>query len=320
MNRVVFVIAFIFIYACSWAQDNSATDIESFKNNKIKMQVVYEYEYVKGNPSSTGKKIQEIFFDVDGNRIQEINFRYNGTIHCINTYKYDLKGNKIEYIKYEGNKEKMIFRQFFQYNDKGNVITESGFNGVENYKTTFKYDPNGKITEVVYFLDNKLDEKRTFSYSNKTSELSVMDATLQVSYKINYTYNDKMQVVKEEKVDNIGFVSKRVLYTYDAKGNQTVEEKYLNGKFASKITNTYDSKNRIVQVYSELMPGQRFLTREYTYSQNGLLEEEKYRNTAAKDFSKNSYKYMENGVCKSMDSFYASYNEQVMYVYNYEKY
>jgi len=303
------------------AQDNNAGDNNiAIKNNKIKTQIVYEYTYQKDKPSEEGKKTQETHYDANGNKIEEINYRYNGTIHTINTYKYDSRGNRIEYIKYEGNKEKMVFRQFFEYNSKNQIVTETGFNGVENYKTIYKYDNQGRLAEVIYYVDNKLDEKRTFAYFKNSSELSVLDATLQLSYKIQYVYNEQGKIIREEKTDNSGFVSKRVLYTYDSRGNLLSEEKYMNGKFAQKTTHVYDQAGRLIEVYIETSPSEKFLAKQYVYDAKGLLVEEKYRNSPSKEFSKNVYTYMDNGICKSVDSYYASYNEKIMYVYNYEKF
>ncbi len=320
MRRMFNILLISILFTGYAVSQENAFDKINFKNNKIKIQSVYEHDYVKGNPANSGKKIQDNYFDVDGNKIQEINYRFNGTIHSVITFKYDSKGNKIEYIKYEGNKEKMSYRQFFQYDNNGKIVAESGFNGVENYKTVFKYNESKKMTEVVYYLENKVDEKRVFAYTKSVSEAKIMDASMQLLYKVGYTYDTKGNVASEIKTENSGIVTKKVLNTYDANGNLLTEEKYLNGKFATKTIKSYDVHGRLLEVYSETVPGQKFLIQKYIFDTKGLLAEEMYRNNALKDFSKNIYLYHDDGVCKSMDSYYASYKEQVMYVYNYEKY
>ena len=319
MKGKLAILLFLCVCIVGYSQE-TAYDKGSFKQNKIKVQIVYEHSFVQGTPADKGKKIQENFFDKDGNKIQEVNYRFNGTVHSVHTYKYDLKGRKIEFIKYEGNKDKMIFRQYYYYDSKGNLNMEVGFNGVENYKTEYKFDANNRITEVIYYLDNRVDEKRMLSYVKNTSETKVLDGTQQFLYKIAYTYNATGQITSETKTESTGVVSKKVNYTYDAKGNLLTEEKYLNGKLASKVIKVYDAKYRLLEVYNETAPNSKFLVQKYIYNASGLLTEEQYRTQPTKDFSKNTYQYLDNGVCKSVESYYASYKEQVMYVYNYEKY
>jgi len=288
------------------------------QENKVKAQVTTEYEYVNGNPTNSGIKSRVTRFDSFGNKIEEINYKPSGEVHSVLIYKYDEKGNKVAYSKYGGNKEKLEYSQSFTYDKDGKKLSEEGFNGAENFKTGFIYN-NGKLSEINYLIDNKVDEKRVFTYSGNVVEINVLNAKGQLQYVLKNTNNNKGKVLLEEKTEN-GFVTRSVSYEYDAKGNLIKEEKYLNGKFANRISRVYNTNNTLMEIYQENNGFDKFITHQYKYDKNGVLTAELYRNTADKDFSKDIYKYNEKGINVSIDSFYASYNQQVLYVFNYEFY
>ena len=62
------------------------------------------------------------------------------------------------------------------------------------------------------------------------------------------------------------------------------------------------------------------MTNKYLYNDKGWLIEDQSRDENNKDFSKNTYTYDDNGICKTIDSFFAKYKQQVLSVFVYSYY
>ena len=288
------------------------------QDDKVKSQVTTEYEYVNGTPISSGTKSRVTNFDSFGNKIEEINYKPTGEVHSVALYKYDEKGNKISYSKYTGNKEKLEYSQTSAYDKDGKKISETGFNGAENFKTDYIYN-NGKLSEIIYNIDGKIDERRVFSYSGSEVDIKVLNPKGQTQYILRNTYNAGGKILTEEKLENNN-VSRKVSYDYDSKGNLIQEEKFLNGKFNSRISRVYNTNGWLMEIYQENNGMGKFITHQYKYDKNGTVVSELYRNSPDKEFSKDIYKFNDKGINVSIDSYYASYNQQVLYKFNYEYY
>ena len=74
------------------------------------------------NPRAKGTKARIDSFDIQGNRVEEINYRATGTIHYIMSFKYDGSGNKTEYAKYSGNEHKLNYKESIKFDSKGNKL------------------------------------------------------------------------------------------------------------------------------------------------------------------------------------------------------
>jgi YD repeat-containing protein len=303
----------------SFSQGIDIMDKGRIKQNKIKSQTLYEYDYVKGKPEKKGTKSRIVNFDQQGNKIEETNYRFNGSLLSIVSFKYDETGNKTEYAKYSGDDKELKYKQTLKFDSKGNKLMESGFNGLQNFKTSYSYSPEGKLIEVNYFIEQSLDEKRTYKYSGNTAELTVLDGAGNVRFTQKNTYTSSGKILEESKLEN-NVLTRKVTYTYDANDNLISETKYMRGKLAGKITHVYDNFGRLSEVYQEGETGNKYMTNKYTYNQKGWVIEELSRSEPDKDFSKNIYTYDENGICKTIDSYYAAYKQQVLSVFTYENF
>ena len=115
-------------------------DRERISKNKVKIQNQWSYDYKDGKPSTKGYISAQNLFDSNGNLIQIINYKSDGSITSVVTYTYNRKGNRASYTRYKGNKKQLTYSQKYTYDDKDKKIAESGFDGMSNYLNTFIYE------------------------------------------------------------------------------------------------------------------------------------------------------------------------------------
>jgi hypothetical protein len=320
MRFFLILVAFFLLNIIAFSQSVELMDKERISKNKIMRQSLFEYDYVKGKPESKGTKARIDSFDRQGNRVEQINFRSTGSVHYIVSFKYDLSGNKTEYAKYSGEDRKLNYKQSIRFNSKGNKLAETGFNGIDSFRIIYNYNKLNKLAEVIFFIQKKLDEKRVFTYSGNSADLKVLDGNGNLKFTQKNNYSNTGKLLDETRIEPDNTTSRKVIYTYDDKDNLTSETKYLGAKMAGKITRIYNEKGLLSEVYQENTDGNKFMTNKYLYNDKNWLIDEQSRADANKDFSKNSYSYDENGICKTIDSYYASYKQQVLSVFLYEYY
>ncbi len=319
--RFVFFITFLLLSrVLSFSQGIETMDKDRILKNKIRTQTLFEYDYVKGKPGQKGTKARIDSFDTQGNRVEQINYRFNGSVHYIVSFKYDGMGNKTGYSKYSPTDKDLNYKQNIKFDSKGNRLMETGVNGSDSFKIVYNYKTIGKLAEVNYFLRKKLDEKRKFTYLNNTAELKVLDGDGNNKFTQKNTYSASGKILEETRIEPDQSVSRKIVYTYDKNDNLTSETKYLLGKMAGKITRIYNDQGLLSEVYQEGSDGQKFMTNKYVYNDKNWLIEEQSRSEANKDFSKNTFTYDANGICKTMDSYYATYKQQVLSVFMYDFY
>jgi hypothetical protein len=321
MRFISILIGFFLLKIIAFSQSVELMDKERISKNKIMRQTLFEYDYVKGKPEPKGTKARIDSFDRQGNRVEQINFRASGSVHYIVSFKYDVSGNKTEYAKYSGEDRKLNYKQSIKFNSKGNKLVETGYNGIDSFKIVYNYNKLNKLAEVIFYIQRKLDEKRIFNYSgSNTADLKVLDGNGNLKFTQKNNYNNSGKLLDEIRIEPDNTISRKVIYTYDDKDNLTSETKYLGTKMAGKITRIYNEKGLLSEVYQENADGNKFMTNKYVYNDKNWLIEEQSRTDANKDFSKNTYAYDENGICKTIDSYYASYKQQVLSVFLYDFY
>lgn len=323
MRLAVIVCLFICIKVPGFSQGIEILDRDRVSKNRVRSQTLFEYDYVGGKKESKGMKARVDSFDIQGNRVAQINYRSGGTVHYIMSFKYDVLGNKTEFAKYspgDDSKIKLNYKQSIKFDSKGNKLFETGFNGIDSFKMVYNYNKFGKLAEVNFFLQRKLDEKRIFTHSGNSADLKILDGKSKIKFTQKNLYSQSGKILEETQIEPDNTVSRKIIYTYDKKDNLTSETKYLGGKFVGKITRVYNDKGLLTEVYQEGIDGVKFLTNKYVYNDNNWLVEEQSRSENNKDFSKNTYTYDDSGLCKTIDSYYAVYKRQVLSVFVYDFY
>jgi hypothetical protein len=322
MRTLLLLLILVFGVLSAFSQNVEIMDKERISKNKIKTQTLFEYDYINGKPEIKGVKSRIDSVDMKGQRLSQVNYRENGTILNLMTFKYDYKGNKTEFSKFslDENKMKLNYKQSVKFDSKGNKTLETGYNGLDSFKNVYNYNKTGKLAEVNFFIKKKLDEKRVFSNENNNANLKILDGYGALKFTQKNVYSSSGKILEEVRFETDNTESQKIVYAYNSSDNITSETKYIKGKLFSKISYVYNNNNLLSEIYMESTDGVKYLTNKYLYNEKGWLIEDQSRDEKNKDFSKNSYTYDDNGICKTIDSFFAKYNQQVLSVFIYAYY
>ncbi len=300
-------------------QENfEATEQQWIRENHIQTKTQYDHSYVNGKPASKGYTSSVTTYDKNGNIVEEKNYRRSGEVLYINTYKYDSQGNRIEYVKYDGNREKINYKQSFVFDGKGNKLIETGYNGADHYKNTYKYDGQGNLIEINYYVDDELDEQRQLRRDGNLTEIKVYDGQGAFKFTLLNRYDNRKNLIEEVKNEVNNTTSRKVNYDYDQHANLNEEVKYLYGNFTYRMIYKYDQKNNLLEVKEEKPGSDPYILKKYTYTPGGMLTKEEWRPDADKKFSVKEYTRNSNGTVQNIDCFFASYDFRVLYKFKYE--
>lgn len=323
MKTYIIIILLGISYIFSFSQNipfNEESEKEKMKKNGVYVQTKWKYR-----PGATqGVKVLAKTFDKQGNTIQELNFKPDGSNSSRLTYKYDSKGNKIYYQLYDFSQEpdkRIRYVQNIQYNDQGYRISETGFDGISDFKIEYKYISPGKLDELIKFNDKgEITEKQKYTYSDNKKLITIYDETPSIKEKISETYDSKGNLIERAKMQSDNSITKLNKYKYNLNNQLIEEEEYYGGKFSFKLTYNYDSDGNISSIDKEDADGKKFVNNSYSYDHKGNLIEEKWYDGVPDDYSKKSYNYDDNDNIKEVDSYYSLYKYKVLYKYTYEFY
>ncbi len=126
----------------------------------------------------------------------------------------------------------------YTFDDNGNRKTQIEENGGAAETTSYNYDDNDRLEQVIY-----PDVTTTYTYDaayNRKTEISTDNSTNATLVDKGYDYDDRNQL--ETVTDNLDN-SQNVTYQYDDNGNQVIKTK--NG-----VTNTfiYDVRDKLIEL------------------------------------------------------------------------
>jgi len=325
MNKNFYLILFL-IFA--WltpvmAQyDFEAKEKERMAKAKVKTQTQWTYDYVDGKPSAKGYKSTVTRYDSKGNVTEITNYNDQGKIISLVVYQYDNRDNKVNFERYQGNREKLQFSQKIEYDTRSNKTREYGFDGATVYSNTFKYDANGRLTEIEYTIDKLLIEKRKLEYSGNKTEISVFDANNNLTFKQENTYNNKGLLLSEIRTGGTGNMVHSLNLNYNTAGDLMEEVKKREGdKLDYQKTYLYDSANRPIKEETINLDGTKFVSHEYQYNSAGdLIFESWKKNERAKEPSTKKLSYDAKGLYTESECYWSTYQLRSLYKYVYEFY
>ncbi len=176
---------------------------------------------------------------------------------CFAQSKKTVLKNKIKSVienvtLYENGKEVTYKESYILYNKEGQVLTETKYNkdGSIKKQETFQYATGRNMTEKIIYHQADEDQKKgienkrtTFKYNldnDKTEEVEY-DSNSKVIQKVIYAYNNKGEKNSETSYDGEGKMKKKVNYTYNRKSLKTKRESYLVDNTLESIkTYTYE--------------------------------------------------------------------------------
>jgi len=320
MKKIFFVLLFFLNLIQIFGQgDFESKDRERISRNNIRKQTQWEYDYINGSPSTNGYRCATTTYDKNGNAIEVANYDSKDSVTSFIVYTYDSKNNRTSYSRFKGKRSQLSYNKNIKYDEKGNKVVESGFDGASVFNNTFAYDPNGKVLEIKYTTDKSLSEKRTFKYSGNSTEMSILSPSDVVLSREISILDSKNNVLEETKyVQNN--VAQKSNYTYDPTGKKVEEIKENLGTLVYRRRFVYSPTGSLVQI-SEEKPGIKpFITYQYKYDPKGNVIEEKWVKDAGKEYSTKSHKYDAKGLLTETEFYNATYKLNVTYRFTYELY
>lgn len=205
---------------------------------RVELSHTYSYTY-----NENGDPLEELEIDSDGEVTQRKKWTYDkngnllthlddlGSICTREEYKYDENGRKIEY---EYSHERL-------------------FSGPYHYRTTYAYDADGNLSEVVEYQEEDygwvIREETVYSDYDANGNCTLeqkryYSATFPVHARTENTYDEAGNLLSCLIYDPFGNLVEKETYQYDAKGRETVLETYDAGWYGAsyRYESTYDEK------------------------------------------------------------------------------
>jgi len=291
---------------------------DKYENKTIlKNNIKKKTHWVYGKSASSGYKSLEVSYNRIGVVLEETTYRSNGRVSIKRNYKYDNKGNVIEYQSYDGQKDKITYKKFIKYDSRNNKLSEMGFDGVDRFDNKYSYDARGRLQEIRYYTSNKLVERREIKY-NAGQEILVYRGDNSLYEKIVKKYDTKGNLISDAIYSASGNEKRKTTYKFGSNGTILVETQYYSGNMTEKKSYVYEG-NKLSKIYIEEPDTPKYLDREYIYDDYGRLVTEKWIDKRSKKYSTKSYKYDSKGNASEIKSYFAAYNfgEDIRVTYNY---
>lgn len=318
MKKISLCLSIIFFaVSLSFSQTVREKEKETVLENNIRAKVQYDYKYTNDKPAKTGKLSSKTQFDKNGNVVLKNYYGPKNEIISWEKYEYDSKGNR---TLFERSSSTGQYKKESLYDDEDRIVLESGYDGTEPFKTTYKYDNKGRLTEIIYSFSNQVDEKRVYEYEDRKATVKVLAGGKNLLSLIYLTFDDKGNVVKEVIKTVDGKVLETKTYTYSKTSQVLTEEKEKEGNIIYRIFYDYDSNDNLVKVTEESKTKGKFVKKEFTYNSNSKLTEYKWRRKAADDYNIKTYKLDNKGICIEEHTFYPSTKFKSLSKYKYEYY
>ena len=285
----------------------------------VKSQTNWDYNFIDDKPSSKGKKTSFKKYNPRGDVIEFVTYRLRDTL-TYETYEYDQNGHKIDYTKHKGGRKNISYQKISDYDNNGNLILEKGFDGSEKFKNTYEYNDNDKLTEINYYIDNALNEKRIFEHNGNSTNVTVYNSASVITSYMSLKYDGKGNLLEEILFD----VNKKPLenrvFVYNSKSKVVSEVKYRAGNFNYKLTYLYDSAGELINIDEENVENRRYIKKNFKYDDKGYLTEMNWRRRSGEEFNTRKYTYNNKGICTEILTYYPSTKFKVQTKHEYEFY
>ncbi len=291
---------------------------ENVSKNHVQTQVQWNHKYEKGKPKREGYKNYTKKFDLNGNVIEEIYYQ-SGSVDQKLSYKYDDNDNKVEYVNYQGDETKVMFKQNITYDNSTRKIREERYNGTDYQIIKYNYK-NNKLAEIIRTdVYGNIEHNRIFNYKGNVCTISILDEKSNKIGKIINKYDVNDNIIESVEYDINNKIKEQ--YFYKFAGNLIKEKtKYVLGNFIYKEEYKYNSKKDIVKVTKEEPQGNIFVNNLYKYDTKGNLIEEEWYDDHPTENSTKTYFYNEKGILEKVEVYYALYRYRIQYKYEYTYY
>jgi len=302
--------------------DFEAKERERMANAKVRIQTEWAHNFVDGKPASKGNISSVTKYNTKGNITEVTNFNEEGKIISLVVYQYDSRDNRVNFERHQGNREKLLYSQKTVYDARGNKTREYGFDGQAPYNNTFKYDADGKLSEINYTIDNAPQERRVFKHTGNKTEIFIYNAANTLINRQENTYNDQGLLVSEVRSGSAGNVVHTLGLQYNNVGYLQEEMKTrADDKLDYQKIYYYDSNNRPTKIETTNSDGTKFVSNEYQFNEKGdLIMDSWKKNERAKEPSTKKLTYDSTGLYTEIESYFATHQFRSLCKYIYEFY
>lgn len=270
-NKIVIVLTLIISLVSCENKKELNNDLKEFNIYGNVKQIKNKYygakesfgEIEKGKFNGVLIKI----FNYEGNQIKEKNYNTDGSVNVKIIFKYNNKGLKTEerpygkdgtpynYFNYSYNnvnqiisetlfhisKKTIIHKDSFEYDKKGNLITETSYNSKKMQAVSrYKYDGLSRKIEYNYYgINGLLKWIRKYNYDDNNrllENISIDSYSKEMKRKTGYKYDDFGNVNEKSEYDADGSLKERTVYEYEYdKNNNWIKKITYNNEVPESI-------------------------------------------------------------------------------------
>jgi hypothetical protein len=303
-----------------WSQPSIDKKLrDNIVTHRIQSQTNWEYKYNGDKPEEIGTRTSFTKYDASGYATEIITYNPKGIVMNIEKYRYDEAGNKLEYTRYTGGNENQIaYQKICSYDSHNNITEEKGFDGVEKFNNNYLYDAQGDLTEIAYYKNGILKEKRIFAKNGLTKNVSIYNASGKMISRLLLTFDSRDNLLEETVYGINQDILERKTFDYDENKNIRRESKYKLNKMTLRTTYNYNDAGDLTEIDEEGQDGVKFIKKSISYSPRGYVTEIKSRRKAGEDFNTITYFYDDQGICTQSESLYPATRYRALTKYSYE--
>ena len=170
-------------------------------------------------------------------------------------------------------------KDIYKFNLRGDVVEKIEYDGNTPWNTCrYTYDTEGKMTEEAWFKsDNSLDWRALYTYHSDKGFIDEksLNSNGEVRSISLRRYNTDWKVADEANYDSEGVLQSTIFYQYDSNGNLTEEAGYFgNGVMEYKYRFERDTNGRIIEMKECDIDNRPIRHIAYSYNSQGRLSEE----------------------------------------------
>ena len=289
---------------------------ELFKKYKVKERTKYDYKYTNGKPATSGTKTSVSTYNNEGYILENFTYNSKGDVVTTEKFGYDENGNR---TYYERKSMAGAYKKTSEYNEEDKIILETGYDGSAAFKTVYKYNSAKQVTEITYYAENLLDEKRVYEYSGKSATVKVLHRGKDLKSTIKLIFDNNWQIMEETVYSLEGVELEKRKNTYTA-GKIATESKYRAGELKYTTYYHYDIKGNLVKITEDSKSKGKFDKKLYSYDAAGRVVNYKWTRKPGMDYNSKTYTYGDKGVCIKEHTHYPKTDYKLLSKYEYKFY
>ena len=285
--------------------------------NHIKSKTQIDYKYQGGSPVSKGIISSKTIYSHSGEILKVEILNSKGVVTGSENYEYDSNNNRTLYERIGANG---TYKKISAFDEKNNLLHESGYNGAENFRNNFSYANSNQLQEAVYYINDAVQQKLVYKNSGNTTTVETYMGGLTLTSKIKLVYDSKGNLIEETTCNIKGSELEKKVYKYNTSGQLIEETKTQKGNFFYRNTYAYDTRGNLLKIYEETLSKSKYEKKVYTYDAPGNLTEYKWRRNPDEEFNIKTYTYDSKGICLTEHTLYPGTKFELLSKYEYEFY